>query len=377
MNNWLIFLLALLFFILIFFKSTYSHRVGYIAFLLWWIGAYGNPVNKDKINLFLQNHKILSILYKPLFVLLLIYCVIGILKSFVSIFQSEFKPKKYTKEICEQNKPSDSKTEQQVQPSEEKDLLSNAQHPEKPEKKEVIENEEAAPEEVETKVDYLMERIDFFKQRKDFWDSSIEKKVYQILRAFIDEAYIILPHVAFREIFNWEWKKDSRLTDRVTKMHFDFGIYNEDLQPIFFLELHGKNHKTKQGFIERDKFKAEVMKFCEIKLITVDCSEPMTDSEIRDKLIARIKEEIPDRQACATYCPRCRSLGKNNLMDIWLNSKNGTLFYSCRTYVKDGPNCPTKNLENIPPLYRGIPVGKAKTKRNYDKQSVTYSDTKS
>lgn len=355
MNNWLILLLALLFFILIFFKSTYSHRVGYIAFLLWWIGAYGNPANKDKINLFLQNHKILSILYKPLFVLLLIYCVIGILKSFVSIFHSELKPKKDTKEICEQNKPSDSETEQQVRPSEKKNLLSNAQHPEKPEKKELTENEETAPEEVETKVDYLMERIDSFSQKKDFWDSSIEKKVYQTLRAFIDEAYIIFPHVGFREIFNWEWKSDWRLTDRVTKMHFDFGIYNGDLQPIFFLELHGKNHKTKKEVIERDKFKAEVMKRCGMKLITMDCSEPMTDQEIKDKLIACIKAEVPDRRAYAAYCPNCKKRGENKLMMIRRNNKDGSYFYGCSTYEKDKQdNCPTQNLEDVPPLYYGI-----------------------
>lgn len=171
----------------------------------------------------------------------------------------------------------------------------------------------------------------------------------------IDDAYIIIPHVAFREIFWWgEWKSDWTLTNRVTKMHFDFGIYNEDLQPILFLEIQGKEHKENPKVIERDKFKAEVMKHCGMKLITIDCSEPMTDQEIREKLVACIKKEVPDRQSYAVYCPRC-----GNLMNIRLNKKMGEYFYGCCTYNKDNAdNCPGVNIENVAPLYYGIPICK-------------------
>lgn len=211
---------------------------------------------------------------------------------------------------------------------------------------------------------YLMDRVYLFAQRKSFWDGkiedNIEKKVYQELKLFIDDAYIIIPHVAFREIFWWgDWWSDSKLTNRVTKMHYDFGIYNKEMQPILFIEIQGKEHKENPIVIERDKFKAEVMKHCGMKLITIDCSEPMTDYEIREKVVACIKKEIPDRKSYAVYCPNCKSHGKNSLMVIKRNKSDGTFFYGCSTYEEGKPDkCPTLNLDNVPPLYYGIPLFK-------------------
>lgn len=219
-------------------------------------------------------------------------------------------------------------------------------------------------EETDEDLDYLMDRVYLFSQRKSFWDGTvegnIEEKIYQTLKLFIDDDYIILPHVAFREIFWWgKWKDDWRLTNRVTKMHFDFGIFNKDLQPIFFLEIHGKDHKEDPKVMERDKFKAEVIQHCDMKLITMDCSEPMTDQEIREKLIARIKKEVPDRQFYPAYCPRCRSLGKNNLMNITPRKDGSGYFYGCSTYSADNPDkCPGMSIADIPPLYIGIPIVK-------------------
>lgn len=210
---------------------------------------------------------------------------------------------------------------------------------------------------------YLMERVYLFSQKKSFWDgrliNNMEEKVYSELKAFIDRDYLILPHVSFREIFWWgDWRADQRLTDRVTKMHFDFGIYNKELQPILFIEIQGKQHVEDPRVKERDKFKAEVMKRCDMKLITIDCSEPMTDQEIRDKLIACIKAKVPDRKAYAAYCPNCKSQGKNNLMIIKPN-KNGMYFYGCSTYEKNKQdNCPGVSIEAVPPLYYGIPLFK-------------------
>lgn len=221
--------------------------------------------------------------------------------------------------------------------------------------------EEQEKEEIST---YLMDRVYLFSQKRSFWDGrsvtdNMEEKAYSILKDFLDKDYLILPHVSFREIFWWgDWKNDQKLTDRVTKMHFDFGIYNKDLQPILFIEIQGKDHKENPKVIERDKFKLEVMNRCGMKLIAIDCSEPMTDSEIREKIIARIKKEIPDRKACAAYCPNCKSHGKNSLMKIKPN-KNGTYFYGCSTYEKNKQdNCPGVSIEDVPSLYWGIPLFK-------------------
>ena len=209
---------------------------------------------------------------------------------------------------------------------------------------------------------YLMERVYLFSQKNSFWDGklidNIEGKIYVNLKEFIDKDYLIIPHVAFREIFWWGgWQNDWALKNRVTKMHFDFGIYNKDLQPIFFLEIWGKDHKENPKVIERDRFKAEIMKRCGMKLISMDCSESMTDQEIREELISCIKREIPDRQAYAVYCPYCKSHGKNNLMEIKQNKSSGEYFYGCSTYEKGRKvNCSTLNLEEVPPLYYGIPT---------------------
>lgn len=209
---------------------------------------------------------------------------------------------------------------------------------------------------------YLMERVYLFSQKNSFWDGKLidnmEEKVYTNLRDFIDKDYLIIPHVAFREIFWWgEWKSDWTLTNRVTKMHFDFGIYNKDMQPILFIEIWGKEHRENPVVVELDQFKAEVMKRCGMKLIIMDCSESMTDQEIREKLIYCIKSEIPDRRSYAAYCPQCKSQGKNILMEIRQNKSNGEYFYGCSTYEKGRKdNCPTLALEKVPPLYYGIPT---------------------
>lgn len=222
-------------------------------------------------------------------------------------------------------------------------------------------------EEMETSA-YLMDRVYLFSQKKSFWDgnpiNNMEEKVYSVLKSFIDTEYLILPHVSFREIFWWgDWKSESKLTDRVTKMHFDFGIYNKEFQPIFFLEIQGKEHKENPKVIERDKFKAEVMKRCGMKLITMDCSEPMPDSEIREKVVACIKKEVPARKAYAVYCPNCKSRGKNSLMILRRNKTDGTFFYGCSTYEENKQDkCPTLNLDEVPPLYWGIPLFKEKDK---------------
>lgn len=205
-------------------------------------------------------------------------------------------------------------------------------------------------------LEYCMNHIFMISKRRKFWDSDIEMKTYSVLRSFIDDAYIILPHVAFREIFYWgKWESDWKLTDRVTKMHFDFGIYNDKLQPVLFIELYGKQHYDNPEVMERDKFKAELMKKCDLKMIAIDFSGSVADNEIVDKLIERIKEEVPNREAYPAYCPHCGSLLK-----IKQNNLSKEYFYGCETYKKGSKdNCPTTNISDVPPLYIGMPIIKS------------------
>lgn len=86
-----------------------------------------------------------------------------------------------------------------------------------------INQEQEAPENSIRCIDFM----GAFKLKKEFFDSEVEQRVYDILHMFINEEYIIAPHVGFREIFKWDWEKNWPLTDKVTKMHFDFGIYDK------------------------------------------------------------------------------------------------------------------------------------------------------
>lgn len=189
-----------------------------------------------------------------------------------------------------------------------------------------------------------------FKVKKEFFDSEVEKKVYDVLCAFINSEYIIAPHVAFREIFKWDWKLDWNLTNKVTKMHFDFVIYDNDYMPIMFLEIWGKDHYCDPKVMERDEFKAELLKEHDLKLLIIDMSEEIKNNLLAEKVIRYIKSEIPSRQDYPVYCPRCHSV-----MRLKRNTKTGDYFYGCSAYLKQTEHCPTCNVSSIPPLYYGIP----------------------
>lgn len=199
--------------------------------------------------------------------------------------------------------------------------------------------------------------IGAFKVKTEFFDSIAEKKAYDVLRSFINEDYHIVPHIAFREVFWWNWKFNWRLTNKVTKMHFDFGIYDKNYMPIFFLEIWGQDHYTDQKVMERDQFKAELMKKLKLKLIVIDMAQEIADDSLADKIISCIKSEIPSRQDYHVFCPKCHSD-----MRLIRNKKTGNYFYGCSTYSEQTEHCPTCSLAVIPPLYHGIPTVKAAIK---------------
>ena len=59
----------------------------------------------------------------------------------------------------------------------------------------------------------------------------------------------------------------------------------------------------------------------------------------------------------------CKNHGKNSLMIIKRNKSDGTYFYGCSTYEESRKdNCPTLNLEDVPPLYWGMPLFQDKDK---------------
>ena len=97
MKFWIIFLLIIIVLTIFFFKSNILHRIGYIIFLIWFFGIIGNLEINNKVNLILENHFILNILYWLFFVLLFVYCIIGIIEAFIRIFCEEFTFEAYIK----------------------------------------------------------------------------------------------------------------------------------------------------------------------------------------------------------------------------------------------------------------------------------------
>ncbi len=353
------FLIIICFFIFI--KSSASHKKGYIIFFIWFYSRkFSFGENFENL---IQRYEILNTVYFVLCWILKIYCIIGILEAAIRFFSKEFTfigwIKKYIFRSSEKNdKQAEDTDHHQIENITESGVgeynrdssTDSKQENAKPQQNNISNTGEVP---TSKSLEYCMNHIFMISKRKKFWDSDIEMKAYYALRSFIDDAYIILPHVAFREIFYWgKWESDWKLTDRVTKMHFDFGIYNDRLQPVLFIELYGKQHYDNPEVMERDKFKAELMKKCDLKMIAIDFSGSVADNEIADKLTERIKEEVPNREAYPVYCPRC-----NSLMKIKQNNFSKDYFYGCETYKKGSKdNCPTTNISDVPPLYQGMSI---------------------
>lgn len=188
-----------------------------------------------------------------------------------------------------------------------------------------------------------------FSIKKYFFDSSFEKKVQEILCSIISDEFIILPHVGFREIFKWDWEGiDKNLNNSVTKMHFDFGVYDKWYRPIMFVEIWGSDHQKDSQTKKIDAFKKKLLKKCGLKLVIIDASKKIQEEKIKEKVLQQIKEQIPSNKDYPVYCLKCHSR-----MNLISNKKKGTSFYGCSTYKRGEKNtCPIRWLPTVPPLYK-------------------------
>lgn len=199
-----------------------------------------------------------------------------------------------------------------------------------------------------------MDLIGAFSLKKDFFDSEMEKKVYDILKAFINEEFMIIPHVSLREVFHWDWSLSEKIANTVTKMHFDFGIYDTNFLPIMFVEVSGSEHTRNKKTREADKFKKELLEKYDLKLVNIDVSKKIEEQELTSIVRQQIKQQIQSRDDYHVYCPKCHSP-----MYLKLNKSDGTYFYGCSTYSSENKsNCRTCNISQITPLYNDIPVAK-------------------
>lgn len=198
----------------------------------------------------------------------------------------------------------------------------------------------------------LLQSVEMFSLKRSFWDHPVEAEIYKALRSLICDEYIIVPHESISNVFYWKWDKDWKNTDRVTKMHFDFVVYDEDYRPVFLVEVNGKEHE-KLNKVETDNFKAALAEKVGIKLIIIDATQTIVDleKEVND----RIRQEFPDRASCPTYCPMCHS---QIPMMLQKNGKTGDYFYRCANKECGVTHSLGKSGEfrKIAPLYRDMPV---------------------
>lgn len=217
-----------------------------------------------------------------------------------------------------------------------------------------------------------------FRLKEKFWDSEAETLIYDALKGFIDDHYVILPHAALREILYWgKWDRNWPLANSVNAMHFDFVIYPKDQhvnRPTLVIEAWGSEHYNDQKTKERDDFKQSVLKKVGVKYIIIDLSQCISDQNIIEKTIECIKNEIPSREHYTVYCPLCSSV-----MEIKTNSITNKEFYGCTKFNKNAKDysCKgTRNIIDVPPLYSGIQIKVAQKDQTQTEQKGKISNEK-
>lgn len=198
----------------------------------------------------------------------------------------------------------------------------------------------------------LLQSTDMFSLKRSYWDHPIEAEIYKALRELICDEYIIVPHESISNIFYWKWDADWKNTDRVTKMHFDFAVYDEDYRPVFLVEVNGKEHE-KHNKAEIDNFKTALSEKVGLKLVIIDATQTIVNP--RKEAEERVRQEFPDRASCPTYCPACHS---QIPMMLQKNGKTGDCFYGCANKECGVTHSLGKSGEfrKIAPLYRNMPV---------------------
>lgn len=222
---------------------------------------------------------------------------------------------------------------------------------------------EPAPKETfELEIDDNLIRL--FSLKNSFWDSPAEAIVYETLKIFIDENYSISSHVGLREIFNWDWKYDKRITAKVNAMHFDFVIYHSSQmmnRPALIIEVLGGDHfnEQKPWVKQNDELKLKILKKLDISFITIDLSKSLPDEDVKKVTIETIKNKVPSREHYTVYCPKCGSV-----MKIKHNKTSGTMFYGCKKYHKNGGCDGSRDITKVAPLYNGIYIKDFNSKKN-------------
>ena len=309
----------------------YKTRLGYVLALGYLVSLVINPVHKIIIGLF---HQYIFLekaydLYLP--------CILLVFFLFqIASWKFGKKRKQKASQIHEEMIPS---VEKQKTEQRSTDIGIN---------EEKVLNDETNFEE------YLIDNnlLSLFSLKKSFWDSPAEYIVYDVLKEFLDKNYVIAPHVGLREIMNWDWKYDWKLTHKINAMHFDFVIYHKSHmmnRPALIIEVFGSDHFDiqKPRVRQNDELKQAILRKLDISLISIDLSKSLSDEDVKKKVCETIKNNVPSRDHYAVYCPKCSSV-----MEIRANV-GGELFYGCKKFPKCKGN---RDIFKVAPLYSGIKI---------------------
>lgn len=213
----------------------------------------------------------------------------------------------------------------------------------------------------------LSSYINAFELKRNLWDSTAEEKVYRILRYYIHESYVVVPHVPFLEVFpiggSIDHQTKELLRKKVATYHFDFVVFDAEFHPVLIIELNGGMHQQKEYKKKIDSFKKQVTdSICsggkeKIKLIFIDeLCKPRTDDELIEIIRNNLKVELGDRVKYPTYCHYC-----GYMMD-YKKGPHGWYYECCQRDCTAPTNrnnrriIGEKNVDKLPPAILNVDV---------------------
>lgn len=185
----------------------------------------------------------------------------------------------------------------------------------------------------------IKDYADSFSLKEEYFHSEAEEIAYNILKEEINEHYIILPHVAFTDVFAINASDDitKELRACVSEYHFDFVIYDSKcFLPVLLIEINGGSH-TQIYKRHIDTFKEKLftdMKGVEteLNLINIDLLDQLPDDELlKDRIRKTLHYTIGSRIRYRAYCTDCKKP-----LVYTRNKTTKEYFYLC-------PHCKDKN----------------------------------
>lgn len=181
-----------------------------------------------------------------------------------------------------------------------------------------------------------------------FWDGGkadsgykfLEATVFDLLRKYISDSYILIPHVSLREIFCVRDTENSYpYFAFLSTHHVDFLIIDwKAARPVLALELDGKYHKENDKQIKSDSFKDSLFMQSGIPLFRIPLEDDLLNIRYYSALFSQYKTVFP-----VYHRPCC------NRMKFIPEGPYGP-YYVCPVCKKNNGSFQTLSFSRIPNL---------------------------